>query len=109
MNYKGYIGEVEYDDEARILHGNVINMRDVVTFQSDNVDDLQQAFEDSVNDYLAFCVEDGIKPEKPYSGKFQTRISPELHRDITMEARKRKKSLNAFVESALTEKLKECC
>lgn len=57
MNYKGYIGKVEFDDEAGIFHGDVINTRDVITFQSDRVTELQQAFHESVDDYLAFCTQ----------------------------------------------------
>ncbi len=105
MNYKGYVGEATYDNEANLLHGEVINMSDVVTFQSDDVVGLQQAFEDSVDDYLEFCELDGVAPDKPYSGKFQTRISPELHRDITLLAKIRHISLNALVEHALVGEL----
>ena len=55
MRHKGYIGHVVFDDEAVIFHGEVINTRDVITFQGTSVDELQQAFVDSVDDYLAFC------------------------------------------------------
>jgi predicted HicB family RNase H-like nuclease len=57
MEYKGYIGIVEFDDEAGIFHGEVINLRDVITFQGESVQELRQAFQDSVDDYLAFCAE----------------------------------------------------
>ncbi len=93
------------DNEANLLHGEVINMSDVVTFQSDDVAGLQQAFEDSVDDYLEFCALDGATPDKPYSGKSQTRIPPELHRDITLLAKTRHISLNALVENALIEEV----
>lgn len=65
MTYKGYIGHVTYDDEAKLLHGEVINIRDVVTFQGQSVDELEQAFHDSVDDYLEMCVERGEAPDKP--------------------------------------------
>ena len=60
MNYKGYIGQVEYDDENRIFSGSVINTRDVITFQGESVQELENAFHESVDDYLAWCHEDGI-------------------------------------------------
>jgi predicted HicB family RNase H-like nuclease len=59
MRYKGYEAVVEFDDEAEIFHGEVINIRDVITFQGDNVKGLKQAFHDSVDDYLEFCKERG--------------------------------------------------
>ena len=97
MEYKGYIGKVEFDDEAGVFHGEVINLRDVITFQGETVEELRQAFRESVDDYLAFCAERNEEPEKPYSGTFTVRISPELHRDIALRARMAGKSLNGWV------------
>ena len=62
MTYKGYQARVELDEEARVFHGEVINTRDVITFQGSSVDELQQAFEDSVDDYLEYCAARGEKP-----------------------------------------------
>ncbi len=56
MEYKGYIGKVEFDDQAAIFHGEVVNLRDVVTFEGESVEELRKAFRESVEDYLAFCV-----------------------------------------------------
>lgn len=66
----GYLARVEFDDKANIFHGEVINIRDVITFQGKTVDELRKAFEDSVEDYLAFCAERGEEPDKPLSGPF---------------------------------------
>jgi predicted HicB family RNase H-like nuclease len=101
MEYKGYLGWVEYDDEASLFHGEVTNLRDVITFQGESVEELRRAFRESVDDYLAFCEERGEEPEKPYSGTFTVRISPELHRDIALRARIAGKSLNAWVTDLL--------
>ena len=67
MEYKGYIGKVEIDEEAGILHGDVINIRDVITFEGATVDEVQKAFRESVDDYLDFCAQRGESPEKPFS------------------------------------------
>lgn len=88
MKYKGYEAIVEFDDEAEIFHGEVINLRDVITFQGDSVKELKQAFHDSVDDYLEFCQERGEEPEKPFSGKLMLRINPELHKIIAIKAKK---------------------
>lgn len=101
MEYKGYIAKVEFDDEDNIFHGEVINLRDVITFQGHAVDELRQAFKESVEDYLAFCAERDEQPEKPFSGKFSVRIAPELHRKITIQARTTNKSLNRWISDML--------
>ena len=68
LRYKGYTGYVEFDDEADMLHGEILDTRDVVTFQGRTVDEVRKAFRDSVDDYLAFCAERNEQPEKPFSG-----------------------------------------
>ena len=73
MKYKGYIGHVEYDDEAKIFHGEVVGLRDIITFQGKSVEELEQAFKDSINDYLAWCKERGERPEKTFFGSFFTK------------------------------------
>jgi predicted HicB family RNase H-like nuclease len=105
MEYKGYLGMVEYDAEAKIFHGDIINTRDVITFQGTTVNEIERAFKDSIDDYIAWCREDGVEPEKPYSGKFNVRLSPDLHRQIAILAKKRKISLNSFVEKAITDEI----
>jgi predicted HicB family RNase H-like nuclease len=74
MNCKGYEAVVFFDDEAGIFYGEVANVRDVITFQGESVAELQQAFADSVEDYLTFCAERGEKPEKPFSDSFLSHI-----------------------------------
>jgi len=101
MEYKGYIGKVEFDDEAGVIHGEVINTRDVITFQGDSVAELKKAFRESVEDYLEFCRERGEAPEKPFSGQFVTRIPPDLHRQVNVAALLSGKSLNAWVAEQL--------
>ena len=101
MEYKGYIGDVKFDADAAIFHGEVINTRDVITFQGQSVDELIASFHGSVDDYLAFCAERGEEPDKPFSGQFMTRIPPELHREVNIAARVAGKSLNAWVTERL--------
>lgn len=101
MEYNGYIGNVEFDDGANIFRGEVINLRDVITFQGSTVMELRKAFRASVDDYLEFCEARGESPEKPYSGKFMVRIEPELHKAVAMHAKVERKSLNAWVRDTL--------
>jgi len=101
MEHKGYLGKVEFDDEAALFHGEVVNTRDVITFQGQSVAEWKKAFRDSVDDYLAFCAERGEEPDKPYSGQFVARVSPELHRRASLAAQVAGKSLNAWVAEQL--------
>lgn len=106
MQYKGYTGFVEYDDEARIFHGRVLGINDIVNFEGESVKEIVRAFEESVDEYLAYCEERGEKPEKPFSGKFLIRIDPDIHRKISVLAQSQKKSLNAWVTEILEESIK---
>ena len=101
MTYKGYFGKVEFDDEAMLFHGEIIGIRDVVTFQGKTVDEIQKAFHDSVEDYLDFCRERNEEPDKPFSGKFVVRVSPEIHRKLFMSAKKAGQSINAWLNENL--------
>ncbi len=101
MEYKGYVAAVKFDDEANVFLGEVINTRDVITFQGKCVDDLRKEFVASVEDYLAFCAERNEKPEKPFSGAFTLRMDPRLHQKATIEARRAGVSLNQWVNKLI--------
>lgn len=104
MTYKGYEGTVKFDEDAHLFHGDVINTRDVITFQGSSVDELEKAFRDSIDDYLEFCANRGEEPEKPFSGKFVVRVDPRLHKAIALAARRQGKSINSYVVEKLTKK-----
>src|SRR5829696_581314 len=103
LQYKEYTGVFEYDEEADLLHGRVVGLRDVVTFEGRSVDELRTALADSVEDYLEFCRELGQEPDKPFSGRFLLRIDPELHRSIAVAATRNGKSINHWIKEALQE------
>jgi len=105
MQYKSYTAVVEVDEEAGILYGHVIGLRDVITFQGATVAEARTEFERSIDVYLDFCAARGESPEKPYSGKFVVRIKPQLHRALATEAEARNTSLNTLVEKALRDYL----
>ena len=101
LEYKGYTGNVEFDAEAGLFHGEVLDTRDVITFQGASVEDLQQAFRDSVDDYLDFCRERNEEPDKPFSGRLMVRLSSDLHRKLNVEAKRGGKSLNQLISERL--------
>jgi predicted HicB family RNase H-like nuclease len=102
MKYKEYEAIVEFDETAEIFHGEVINIRDAIAFQGRSVEELKQAFADSVEDYLDFCRERGEEPDQPFSDKFMVRIDPTLHKKIVAQAKKEGQSLNSLVEKSLS-------
>lgn len=101
MKYKGYIAHVKYDDEAKIFHGEVLGIKDVVTFQGTTVDEIEAAFKGSVDDYLDFCKERGEEPDRPFSGKFNLRIPPDLHAKLSIAAQLEGESLNNYIAKML--------
>jgi len=101
MKYKGYIGHVEYDHEARLFHGEIVGLKDIITFQGKSVDELEDAFKDSVQDYLAWCKKRKERPEKTFSGTFNLRIPPELHAKLAYQAKTTGLSLNSYVTGKL--------
>ena len=103
MEYKGYTGQVEFDAEAGVFHGEVLDTRDVITFQGTTVDDIQEAFRESVDDYIDFCSEQNEEPEKPFSGRLMVRLSSDLHRKLYVEARRDGKSLNKLISERLAQ------
>lgn len=101
MKYKGYLGNVVYDDEAKLFHGEVIGLKDVITFQGTTVKEIEKAFKNSVDDYLVWCKERGEKPEKTYSGTFNVRTTPDVHASLALEAAQRGVSLNDLINEKL--------
>lgn len=102
MKYKGYIGKVEYDADAKIFHGDVIGLKDVITFQGSTAKEIEKAFKDSVDDYLEWCKERGEKPEKTFSGNLNLRMSPDLHAHLSTEAARKGMSLNDLINVKLS-------
>jgi predicted HicB family RNase H-like nuclease len=101
MEYKSYLAHVEFDEEANIFHGEVVNIRDVITFQGKSVDELRQSFVDSVEDYFAFCAERSEEPEQPFSGRFTVRLTPEQHRKVILAAEKSGRNIDKWVAEVL--------
>ena len=101
LKYKGYTGYVEYDDEAKLFHGEILDTKDVITFQGRTVDEIEKAFRESIEDYLDFCAQRNEKPDRPFSGKFIIRMSPQLHHRIYIKSIKAGKSINKWVIDTL--------
>lgn len=100
-DYKGYSAKITLDEERGIFYGEIAGITDVVTFQGRTPEDLARAFHESVDDYLEFCKERGEKADKPNSGRFVVRITPELHRRVALAAKSSDRSMNEWITAIL--------
>ena len=107
LKYGDFTGIVEYDSDGKIFTGEVIGVRDVITFQGRTPEEIEQSFRASVDFYLEMCQQDGVSPQKPFSGRFNIRISPEIHRQIAERAAQQHISLNQWVSEAVTHALQQ--
>ncbi len=105
MEYKGYIGGVEFSEADGIFFGKVMGIRALISYEGTTAKELIDDFHGAVDDYLALCEETGVEPEKAYKGSFNVRVSPELHRQAVTYAAAHQMTLNSFVENAMRSSL----
>ncbi|OGH97275.1 MAG: antitoxin HicB [Candidatus Melainabacteria bacterium GWA2_34_9] len=101
IEYKGYLGSVEYSDEDEVFFGEVLFINDVITFEGTDVKSLKEGFHYMVDDYLEMCKRVNKKPDKPFSGSFNVRTGSDLHQKAAIFAETHNKSLNKVVTEAL--------
>ena len=99
--YKGYIGSLEFDSNDKILHGKILFIRDIITYEADGAGSIEDAFKEAVDEYLEDCKFLGVDPDKSLSGTFNVRIPPTLHKEISKKATLHDISLNQYVTQAL--------
>ena len=80
LTYKNYIGSVSFSSEDEVFYGKIEHINDLITFESGNAHDLKKAFEEAVDDYILFCEEKNLQPDKPFKGSFNVRVKPSLHK-----------------------------
>ena len=101
IEYKGYVGSVEFSEDDGVFFGKVMGIRAMVSYEGENAHDLVKDFHSAVDSYLETCAAEGIESEKAYKGSFNIRISPELHRQAALAAAAKQMSLNSFVENSI--------
>ena len=105
MTYKGYLGSVSFSENDGVFFGKIEGINGLVNFEGESVKELTEAFHEAVDDYLAYCKDEGIEPDKSYSGILNVRLTPAIHRQIAMLARQAGMTLNAYIKDALEEKV----
>ena len=98
MTYKGYIGSVAFSEKDNVFFGKIEGINGLVNFEGESVKELTNAFHEAVEDYIAYCKDEGIEPDKSYSGSLNVRLSPTIHRQIAILAKKAGLSLNAYIK-----------
>ncbi len=97
IEYKGYMGVVEFDPELRLFTGHVVDLRDEIYFEGDTVDALDASMRRTVDHYLSVCKQRGEEPERPFSGKLNVRLGSDLHRAAALAAAAEGESLNNWL------------
>ncbi|MEM7759916.1 MAG: type II toxin-antitoxin system HicB family antitoxin [Cyanobacteria bacterium P01_A01_bin.40] len=101
MEYKGYLGSVNYNDEDKIFYGRVEYIRSLISYEGHDVESLQNSFHEAVEDYLELVRTQNIEPEKPFKGSFNVRTGSDLHRRVAIAAKQKGINLNKLVNEAL--------
>ncbi len=107
LSYKGYCGSVEVSIEDDCLHGKLLFVNDLVTYEADAPAQLEKAFQDAVEYYLEKCARDNLIPDKPFSGSFNVRMTPALHRAAAMKAARNGSTLNDYVRECVASSLED--
>lgn len=97
IEYKGYTGVFEYDAELELFSGFVVDLRDQIYFEGGSVEELKASMKRAVDHYLEVCAARGEEPEKPFSGKLNVRLGPNLHRAVAVAAAVRGESINSWL------------
>ena len=105
ITYKGYIGSVAFSEKDNVFFGKIEGINGLVNFEGESVKELTNAFHEAVEDYIAYCKDEGIEPDKSYSGSLNVRLSPTIHRQIAILAKQAGLSLNAYIKDTLEKKV----
>lgn len=101
IEYKNYVGTIEFSEEDRVFYGKVMGIRAMISYEGTNAQELIEDFHGAVDAYLELCEVEGKEPEKAYKGSFNVCVSPELHKQAVIRAASQQISLNSFVENAM--------
>lgn len=103
LRYKGFLGSIEVSIGDNCLHGKILFIDDIVTYEAESPAQLEAEFKAAVEDYLATCKELGRDPNKPFSGSLNVRIGTELHQMVARYAATNNISINEVIKQAIIE------
>lgn len=105
IQYKDYIGSVHFSPDDKVFFGKIEGINDLVTFEGTTVDEIKNAFQEAVEDYISICKQTGKMLQKSCKGSFNVRISPELHKKAVQKSVSQGVSLNKLIQRALEKEL----
>ncbi len=103
MTHKGFPARIEFDERDNIFVGRVLGLRAIISFHGETVAELRDQFRSAIEEFLRDCKEQGVRPEKPASGKLMLRVPPEVHGAALVAAKAAGKSLNQWATEVLEE------
>lgn len=101
IQYRGYVGSVEFSEEDGIFFGKVLGIRSLISYEGENAKELLDDFHGAVDEYLVFCKSENKEPEVAFKGCFNVRLSPELHKKVYLYALAHQMSMNRYIEQTL--------
>lgn len=105
LKYKGFIGSVAFSEADGVFFGKIEGIDGLVNFEGESVAELTDAFHEAVDDYLAYCAEEGIEPHKSYSGSLNVRLTPDTHSRVAYLAKQAGMSINSFIRTAVEKQI----
>lgn len=105
LEYKGYVGSIEYSPEDKLLFGKVMGMKGLISYEGKTGPALEKDFRYAIDDYIKDCGDAGIEPMMPFKGSFNVRINPSLHKEAVLKAEELKTNLNNFVSESIRMRL----
>lgn len=103
ININGHKAVIQYDPDLEMFRGEFIGLNGGADFYADNVADLHKEAAISLQTFLEVCQEQGIEPLKQYSGRFNVRVSPQLHAAAVAAAAADNTSLNDWISRAINQ------
>lgn len=102
LSYKGYCGSIETSVQDDCLFGKILFITDLVTYEAATPSQLKSAFENAVDVYIEQCHQQGIQPNKPFSGTLNVRLTQEMHRAAAIKAAGAGQTLNEFIKECIS-------
>src|ERR1035437_7881981 len=101
LQYKGYDGSVLYSAEDRLLHGRILGIRDMVSFEGTDVKSLEKNFKVAADEAFSFCEPEGRTQDAPFKASFSVGRTQNLHQRAALYAEVHDLKLNAVVQQPL--------
>lgn len=101
IQYKGYVGSVEFSEEDGVFFGKVMGIRSLISYEGENAKELIKDFHGAIDDYLEYCKAEGKEPEIAFRGSFNIRLTPELHKKLYIYTTAHQMSINKYIEDTL--------